>query len=148
VDSQSASTRILLKSAFHNVQKTRPFAIDAIAVLPDHSHCLWKLLEDDADFSTRWMLIKKNVSTAMVSEKNHRGEKQIWQRRFWEHLIRDENDYRKHMDYIHSNPVKHGYVGCPAEWQYSSFIKAVTDGWYDPNWGSLEPQTIKNMNCE
>ena len=138
----------LLRAAFRSVMKTRPFIIDAIAVLPDHIHSLWSLPDGDEDYSTRWMVIKKQVSTHMNAAKNHRGEKQVWQRRFWEHLIRDENDYQRHLDYIHYNPVKHGYVLRPAEWLHSSFNKAVADGLYEMNWGAHEPAGIKSMKCE
>lgn len=138
----------VLRLAFRMIMNKRPFAIDAIVVLPEHIHCIWQLPENDADYSTRWMLIKKHVSASMDSLKNQRGEKQIWQRRFWEHLIRDEEDYHRHMDYIHYNPVKHGYTKSPAEWPYSSFNKAVMGGLYEPAWGSYEPETISNMNCE
>jgi len=126
----------------------RPFIIDAMVVLPDHLHCIWQLPDDDTDFSTRWMLIKKQVSASMKSEKNHRGEKKIWQRRFWEHRIRNDDDYQRHMDYIHYNPVKHGYAKSPASWRYSSFPKMVKDGLYEENWGEFEPDKISNMNYE
>ena len=138
----------VLRLAFRMIMNKRPFAIDAIVVLPAHIHCIWQLPENDADYSTRWMLIKKHVSASMDSLKNQRGEKQIWQRRFWEHLIRDEEDYHGHMDYIYYNPVKHGYTKSPAEWPYSSFNKAVMGGLYESTWGSYEPETISNMNCE
>jgi len=138
----------LLRSAFRTVMSKRQFIIDAIAVLPDHIHCLWTLPTGDADYSTRWMLIKKHVSGSIDSGKNYRGEKQIWQRRFWEHLIRNDDDYQKHIDYIHYNPVKHGYTKSPAEWPYSSFNKALTDGLYEPDWGLCEPATITTMNYE
>jgi putative transposase len=145
---ESKSAVELLRSATQAVMNKRKFKIDAMVVLPEHIHCIWQLPENDADYSMRWMLIKKHISTSIDSPKNHRGEKQIWQRRFWEHQIRDDDDYQKHMDYIHYNPVKHGYVKNPAEWRYSSFSKAVTDGLYEANWGEFEPESISDMDYE
>jgi len=145
---ESESAVELLRSAFRTVMNKHPFTIDAMVVLPDHLHCIWQLPDDDTDFSTRWMLIKKQVSASMKSERNHRGEKEIWQRRFWEHLIRNDDDYHRHMDYIHYNPVKHGYVKSPAKWPFSSFRKMVTDDLYDANWGTSKPDTILDMNYE
>src|ERR1700733_7572580 len=109
------------KVAINKVKKKYPFSLNAIVVLPDHLHCLWKLPENDQDFSMRWRLIKRYFSMEMNASINHRKEKEVWQRRFWEHTIRDENDWQKHMDYIHYNPVKHGLVRMPGDWQYSSF---------------------------
>ena len=76
------------------------------------------------------------------------GEKKIWQRRFWEHVIRNEEDWRRHVDYIHYNPVKHGYAMCPSDWQYSSFSRAVERGWYSQDWGNHEPGNIKGVDWE
>ncbi|MCC2666929.1 MAG: transposase, partial [Gammaproteobacteria bacterium] len=97
-----------LKIAINKVKKKYPFFLNAIVILPDHLHCLWKLPENDKDFSTRWRLIKRYFSIQMKTVINHRKEKEVWQRRFWEHAIQDEEDWGKHMDYIHYNPVKHG----------------------------------------
>jgi len=122
--------------------------MDAIVVLPDHLHCLWRLPEGDSDFSERWRQIKRVVSIGVAAKTNDRGEKTLWQRRFWEHLIRDEADWRKHMDYIHYNPVKHGYTASPGEWAYSSFAKAVERGWYTLDWGQQAPTGIAGMDVE
>ncbi len=138
----------LLRSAIRSVMNNHPFKIDAMVVLPDHLHCIWQLPNNDADYSTRWMLIKKYVSASVDSPKNHRGEKKIWQRRFWEHLIRDDDDLQRHFDYIHYNPVKHSYVMSPAQWCYSSFSHSVENGICDANWGACEPATIASMNYE
>ncbi|OQK17959.1 transposase [Methyloprofundus sedimenti] len=127
-----------LRSAFRLCLLRYPFEIEAIVVLPDHLHTIWRLPEGDADFSKRWMVIKRKFSsglpsTAVSQSKVKKREKGIWQRRFWEHCIRNEDDWRRHVDYIHFNPVKHGYVDKPGDWLYSSFQKAVDQGWYDPD---------------
>lgn len=90
------------------VRKARPFDIDAIVVLPDHLHCIWTLPDGDADFMTRWRLIKTWFS-------KRSAYKNIWQKRYWEHVLRDEHDFENHVDYIHFNPVKHGLVSCVVE---------------------------------
>jgi len=138
----------LLREAMRKVKLTRPFDIDAIVILPDHLHCIWQLPENDSDYSGRWREIKKSVSKHITHKKNSRNERDVWQRRFWEHVIRDDQDWRNHMDYIHYNPVKHGYVKSPIDWQWSSFKTAVSKGLYDEYWGSVEPSGIVNMNFE
>ncbi|MEB3178656.1 MAG: transposase [Nostocaceae cyanobacterium] len=134
----------LLRSAFRTVKARLPFAIDAIVVLPDHLHCIWTLPEGDADFSKRWRLIKSEFSRycpdaykrqRYVSRLN-KGEQAIWQRRFWEHQIRDERDFAQHLDYVHYNPVRHGLVMTPKDWVYSSFHRYVQDGCYSLDWGA------------
>ncbi len=137
-----------LKEAFQRVKGSQPFDIEAIVMLPDHLHCLWRLPEGDGDFSSRWRLIKRHVSVGMPVGVNERGEKAVWQRRYWEHLIRDEEDWRRHMDYIHYNPVKHGYVAAPAEWPHSSFRRCVERGWYATDWGRAEPEALVGMEYE
>ncbi|MBA1446445.1 MAG: transposase [Chromatiales bacterium] len=137
-----------LRGAFRHVIKKHPFAIDAIGILPDHIHAIWRLPDGDANFSLRWRLIKHFLSIHVAGKLNQRGEKQVWQRRFWEHQIRNEEDWRNHMDYIHYNPVKHGYVTHPSEWPYSSFGRAVEKGWYDPDWGYSIPVNIEKMDAE
>ena len=141
-----------LREAFRLGVHRYPFEIEAIVVLPDHLHTLWRLPEGDEDFSTRWMVIKRKFSAGLTADcvndsKRRKREKGIWQRRFWEHCIRDENDWRRHVDYIHYNPVKHGYVSVPCEWRYSSFSRAVALGWYDKNWAEPARETI-DMDCE
>jgi len=127
-----------LREAFKMCVKRYPFEIEAMVVLPDHLHTIWRLPEEDADFSKRWMIIKRQFSSGLPREatspsKIKKREKGIWQRRFWEHCIRNEDDWRRHMDYIHFNPIKHGYADKPGDWQYSSFQKAVDKGWYESN---------------
>jgi len=130
-----------LREAFRHVQTRHPFRIDAIAILPEHLHCLWTLPPDDADFSLRWGLIKARFSRAiphgeqLSASRATRGERGLWQRRFWEHLIRDEDDYARHVDYIHWNPVKHGHAAQPGDWPYSSFHRHVKDGLLPADWG-------------
>jgi putative transposase len=126
-----------LRAAFRLCLSRYPFEIDAIVVLPEHLHTIWRLPENDADFSKRWMVIKRKFSAGLPSRvvsdsKTKKREKGIWQRRFWEHYIRDEEDWRRHVDYIHFNPVKHGYVSKPQDWPHSSFNQAVRKGWYEP----------------
>jgi putative transposase len=110
-------------------------------VLPEHLHCVIELPSGDADFATRWRLIKMDFSkgvpkTESVSQvRAARGERGIWQRRFWEHLIRDDADMQAHMDYVHFNPVKHGLVRCVADWPVSTFHELVKQGIYPPDWG-------------
>ena len=115
----------ILRKAFTKIKKTRPFTMDAIIILPDHLHCIWRLPENDCDYSNRWREIKKMVSKTIHPITNERGEGLVWQRRFWEHAIRNETDWRKHLDYIHFNPVKHGYANSPNEWPWSSFDACV-----------------------
>ena len=144
-----------LRIVFKREKEKYPFAIDAIVILPDHLHAIWSLPEDDQDYSGRWSRIKRHfsagcigaVASQSISRRNKR-EKPVWQRRFWEHTIRHENDWRRHIDYIHYNPVKHGHAKAPGEWPYSSFQHCVRKGWYPPEWGSVEPENIKGFNYE
>ena len=130
----------LLRQAVHLVRQRRPFHIHGWVVLPEHLHCVIELPPEDADFATRWRLIKMGFSKAMSRVENRsavrirRGERGIWQRRYWEHLIRDEADFRAHMDYVHINPVKHGLVNRVADWPYSTFHHLVAEGVYPLDW--------------
>jgi putative transposase len=137
-----------LRAAFRQVKAARPFELAAVAILPDHLHCLWRLPEGDDDYSSRWREIKKAASRRIVPSADDRHERPVWQRRFWEHAIRDEADWRAHMDYIHYNPVKHGLATRPADWPWSSFNRAVAHGWYEPNWGETAPENIRGMERE
>ncbi|HLD13727.1 MAG TPA: transposase [Burkholderiales bacterium] len=133
-----------LKQSLRTVRETRPFTIEAFVLLPDHLHCLWTLPENDADYAVRWNIIKRGVSqqtrdlltAPLTRSRQQRGELGLWQRRFWEHRIRDERDFEKHVDYIHWNPVKHGYVKRVKDWPYSSFHRFVDRGLYPPDWAS------------
>ena len=137
-----------LKSSFAKVMEKHPYTMEAFVILPDHIHCLWRMPPSDSNYSIRWRLIKGYFSNGFNDPVNKRGEKEIWQRRFWEHLLRDDEDWRRHMDYIHYNPVKHGYVENPGDWPHSSFRQAVKDGLYAPDWGTEEPGSISRMDLE
>jgi len=135
-----------LRTAVAATKTKSPFHIDAWAVLPNHMHCLWTLPPDDADFAARWRAIKKAFSKS-VEPVEHRSpvrqqrhERGIWQRRFWEHAVRDERDYAVHMDYIHFNPVKHGFARTAAEWPFSSFRRCVARGFYPEDWIGPDPK--------
>jgi putative transposase len=129
-----------LRTAVRVARTTHPFTIEAIVVLPDHLHAIWALPEGDNDFATRWRLIKSAFSRALpkgerISEsRRSKGERGIWQQRYWEHTLRDERDLARHMDYIHFNPVKHGHVSCVTDWPHSSFHRLVRLGIYPPDW--------------
>jgi putative transposase len=129
-----------LRSAVAHVRAETPFNIDAWVVLPDHMHCLWTLPKGDSDYPSRWKAIKKRFSWALPAAEPRspvhqaRAERGIWQRRYWEHTIRDERDYGAHFDYIHFNPVKHGLVETPGQWRFSTFHRALKQGQYPANW--------------
>ena len=120
----------LIKQTFSHVNEKYPFQTEAFVILPDHIHCIWTLPEDTNDFSTRWRLVKSYFT------KECRTKEKIWQNRFWEHQIRDDGDFTRHIEYIHYNPVKHGYVVSPNEWEHSSFHYFVERGIYQPDWGA------------
>jgi len=127
------------------------FTIDAQVILPDHLHPMWTLPYDDADFSTRWRLIKGRFTRSYLrtfgapprsASRLAKQEQGIWQRRFWEHLVRDERDFGAHLDYIHYNPVRHGLVGAPRDWPHSTFMEWVARGAYEADWGAGEMPTL------
>ena len=138
----------VLRSAFRKVKATRPFTIEAMVVLPDHLHCIWRIQEADTDYASRWREIKKAVSRQIAPGSDALGERRVWQRRYWEHLIRDEDDWRRHVAYIHYNPVKHGLVARAADWPWSSFSRFVARGWHEPSWGDSEPAEIRGLSLE
>ena len=129
-----------LRSAFRTVRAAHPFAIEAIVVLPSHLHCLWSLPAGDSDYSTRWRQIKAAFSRAVPAGESvsrsraRRQERGLWQRRFWEHRVRDERGYETRFHYIHYNPVKHGLVRRVRDWPYSSFHRYVRLGVYPNDW--------------
>ncbi|MBD3233374.1 MAG: transposase [candidate division Zixibacteria bacterium] len=139
---------VKLKESFKKVNVKHPFTVEAIVILPDHIHTIWSLPEDDTDYPTRWRLIKQMFSRLMIVEypklfdafpgtsRANEQEKLIWQRRYWEHTIRDSEDFKRHLDYIHFNPVKHGYVDKPSKWRWSSFNKWLESGEYSQDWGT------------
>jgi putative transposase len=128
----------VLRDSFRVARRERPFAIDAVVILPDHLHVLMTLPAGDADYSGRWKRIKslfsRRISTAAGLKPNKRGEYALWQTRFWEHTIRDEADFERHADYIHYNPVKHGLVPRVSDWPYSSFHCYVRLGILPADW--------------
>ena len=131
----------LLRTAFRYVKERKPYRINAIVIMPDHLHCIWILPPGDADFSIRWNLIKGHFSRAIPKgerispSRNKRRERGLWQRRFWAHLLCDQDDFNNHLDYIHWNPVKHGRVQRVVDWPHSSFHRFVEQGIYPVNWG-------------
>lgn len=153
----------LLRESFKKIMKNHPFRIEAFVLLPDHLHCIWSLPDQDSDFSTRWRLIKSHFSrkcnlvgwgeernpTKANASRLKKKEKPVWQRRFWEHLIRNNDDLKQHIDYIHYNPVKHNLVKAPKDWQYSSFHRYVATGIYNLEWGAgVSLQINSNVGYE
>jgi putative transposase len=132
---------VRLRAAMRTVKQRHPFEIVAMVVMPDHLHALWRLPPDDADYPMRWSLIKSAFSRSLPKyeyirpSRELKRERGIWQRRYWEHLIRDERDLQIHADYIHCNPVKHGYVSRALDWPYSSLHRYVRLGLLPADWG-------------
>ena len=138
-----------IRESLHNAiiltRVKRPFTIDAWVLLPDHLHGVWTLPPDDADFSTRWSIITRQVSVScrevyrrtqwITGSKQKHRESALWQRRYWEHQIRDDTDYIWHVDYIHYNPIKHKVCRNLADWPFSTFHRYVEQGIYPANWG-------------
>ena len=126
-------------------RQSHPFTVNAWVLLPDHLHCIWTLPPNDRDFSTRWRVIKRTVTQRcgarlhrpelLTTRRAQRKQSALWQHRYWEHLIRDEQDYRRHVDYIHWNPVKHGHVQRARDWPYSTLHRHVMEGFYSIDWG-------------
>jgi putative transposase len=133
----------LLRESIRHVKQRHPFKIDAFVLSPEHIHYIWTLPQDDHDFSTRWRLIKSFFSRhyercrhELKASQIRKKEQAIWQPRFWEHFIRDEKDFISHVEYIHYNPVKHGLVQAPKDWEYSSFHRYAEKGVYEREWGT------------
>ena len=137
--------RDALKQAIHKVREKYPFTIEAWVLLPDHIHAIWTLPPNDANFALRWQLIKRYVTKVcgarlhnpqwMSASKTKHRESTLWQRRYWEHQVRDDADLQAHIDYIHYNPVKHGHAGLPALWPFSSIHRYIAKGWLSQEWG-------------
>lgn len=134
----------LFADANSAVNLRHPFEVEAQVILPDHLHAMWTLTEGDAAYSRRWRLIKETFTRSYIKMRGPlirstvakaRGEQPVWQRRFWEHLIHDEQDFASHLDYIHYNPVKHGLAAAPRDWPNSTFRNWVNRGAYDAEWG-------------
>jgi putative transposase len=129
-----------LRNVYRTVRERRAFDTVAICILPDHIHAIWAMPEGDTDFSIHWNLVKGGFSRGLEQRprspsKIVKREKGIWQRRYWEHAIRDEADLERHIDYIHFNPVKHGHVTRVSDWQHSSFHRYVERGLLTKDWG-------------
>ena len=135
-----------LREAVRKTREARPFTIEAWVVLPEHMHALWTLPPDDADYSSRWRSIKSHFTHQLAKQipinRNTKGEYALWQRRFWEHTLRDDVDFSRHIDYIHYNPVKHGHVKQVKDWPYSSFHRFVAKTVYPLNWGCANNDTF------
>jgi putative transposase len=141
----------VLRDVIRIVKRAHPFVIEAMVVLPEHLHAIWRLPEGDADYPMRWSLIKSGFSRQLektefirVSRLSKR-ERGIWQRRYWEHQIRDEWDFERHVDYIHYNPVKHGYVKRPIDWSFSTLHRYVQTGVLPENWAS--DLVLEDITC-
>ena len=138
-----------LRAAFDATRAERPFAMPAWVVLPDHLHCLWRLPPGDDDYPTRWRLIKSRFSRAIQplercsDSRRAKSERGIWQRRYWEHHVRDEADLHAHIDYIHINPVKHEHAARAADWPWSSFPRYVRRGVLPANWACDPVKTLR-----
>jgi len=130
-----------LRVVTNKVKQAHPFAVVAMVVLPEHLHAIWRLPPGDADYPGRWSQIKAGFSRCLVKDERIRASRQakrergIWQRRYWEHQIRDEADLARHVDYIHYNPVKHGWVKRPVDWPHSTLHGYIERGMLPADWG-------------
>jgi putative transposase len=131
---QDAGARACLRKAIEECRRRYPFSVNGWVLLPDHMHCIWAIHEGDADFSRRWSIIKRRFTQTY---RHHTGAKPpFWEKRFWEHCIRHDTDYENHLHYIHYNPVKHGYVDSPGDWEWTSLHRYVAEGLYPTDWGA------------
>jgi putative transposase len=148
--------RDALRNAIQECQTRWPFTSEAIALLPDHLHTIWTLPETDTDYSRRWSFIKRRFTQEYLrtdgleqhvrSSKLKRRERGIWQRRFWEHQIRDDHEFESYADYIHFNPVKHNLARCSSEYPHTTFHQFVERGIYEKHWGCLEtPPNLEDL---
>jgi putative transposase len=137
----------VLRGAVRTTRQRHPFIIDAVMVLPDHLHIVMTLPDGDADFSNRLRLVKRRFTDSVARKgaaipRHRNGEYALWQRRFWEHTIRDEADFERHVDYIHFNPLKHGLVTRVRDWPHSSFHAYVGQGLLPEDWGGDVSRTV------
>lgn len=155
---ESELARTLLRTAWQAIQSEMPFTNVASVLLPEHFHCLWALPRGDSNFSLRLKKLKDSFTSSWLeaggyevpvtpSQKKH-GNRGIWQRRFWEHTIRDVDDLENHFDYIHYNPVKHGLVTRPLDWPHSTFHRYVASGHYSQDWGRQSLSHLSDMDFE
>ena len=137
--------RTILGNVMRECQSTHPFEVRAIVLLPDHLHAIWCMPPGDSNYSGRWQWIKTQFTQRWLASggtecqttkgRKNDGRRGVWQPKFWEHTIEDEDDFERHFDYIHYNPVKHGHVKCLEEWPWSSFHRWVREGVYPAHWG-------------
>jgi putative transposase len=140
----------LLRAAFRKTRCERPFEVDAVVILPDHLHVVMTLPPGDSDFSDRWRRIKSSFTRSVVAagapiSRDRRGEYSLWQKRFWEHTIRDDRDFQRCVDYIHFNPVKHRLVSSPSEWLFSSLHRYIRTGVLARDWGGQDHADNSNF---
>ena len=150
----TALGRSLLHEVTAECRRSWPFEIVAVVLMPDHLHAIWRLPEGDTDYSKRWGWQEKEFtkrwlaaggSEAIPSESQQRHRRRgVWQRRFWEHTIRDERDLERHLDYIHYNPVKHGLISRAVDWRWSSIHRFVRGGQYPEDWG-CDPMEFEDI---
>lgn len=148
-------SRQLLRGAIQSVRARLPFEMPAFVLLPDHLHCIWTLPEDDDDFALRWRQIKARfthdyvarggVDRDVTPQRASQRRRGIWQARHWEHRIRDDDDYERHRDYIHLNPVSHGFAERPEDWPWSSFHRHVRLGMLDSAWPGTRPVALPDV---
>lgn len=151
-------SRSILRKAWMEVTNRFPFETVAVCMLPEHLHCIWRLPEGDANYAVRWREIKSRFTRRYLVEVGPGGERNpsrqkrkeaaIWQRRFWEHTIENEDDLEEHLDYIHYNPVKHGLVERAMDWPYSSFSRYVKEGIYDEGWVGGDEGRLQGLAWE
>jgi putative transposase len=138
------AARAMLHGAFDECRRERPFDLLAVVLLPDHLHAIWRLPAGDPDYASRWSFIKSaftrgwlaagGAESAVSASRRRNRRRGVWQRRFWEHCLRDQDDLNRHADYIHYNPVKHGFARCPHEWEWSSFERWMGANFYERDW--------------
>jgi putative transposase len=155
---QDRFARELLGQTMREVKKELPFETIAAVLLWDHLHCIWTLPSGDADYSTRWKRVKGEftrrwldaggMELPVTASRRARGERGVWQRRFWEHTALEEEDIEVRFDYIHYNPVKHGYVKRPGDWTWSTFGRYVALGHYEEDWGSTDLPHLQGLQFE
>ncbi|MHB0960735.1 MAG: REP-associated tyrosine transposase [Pirellulaceae bacterium] len=141
--------RHCLHEAIADIRDRHPFDVVAIVLMPDHWHTVWTLPPGDDEYPMRWRRIKEAFTKQWISgggqeleqsaSRKRRRQRGVWQRRYWEHTVRDEGDLERCVDYIHWNPRKHKLVQRVRDWPYSSFHRFVKDGHYDIEWGGTDP---------
>jgi putative transposase len=152
----SELARACLRQAIVHCRQRWPFSIVAIVLLPDHLHTIWSLPRGDTAYPRRWAAIKREFTTTwlaaggaeapVTASRQRQRRRGVLQRRYWEHVIRDERDFERHADYIHYNPVKHGLCQCPGDWPYSSFRRFVRSGDYPPDWACGDRRVQKPLD--